>query len=252
MLVTMSSAVIIYYNENNTIKILTGIESYYCYEDKTDDPIYNELLLNWQTPSSREEASMRAYQLSMYYKTRIQYTLPDKDNIIHYSCITNQSKIGIIKGGIEKNEDSLETIQREVKEEIGVIIPSNRFIKAPLHIPRTTIYLLPINYKEMKWIEYRIKERQEQLVGEIFNLEFRTIYEIKKSDYKMNSVTSFMCSHSTKLIVPLEVNESIMIPSSPRSCYTPFLLQPIRPLHDSWKRENGTWKNNRVSLLELL
>lgn len=244
-----SSAAILFCKVDDTIKILSGIESYYCYEHKENDPMYNSLLLKWETPDNREEASLRCFQLSTQYKTRIQYTLPDKNNIIHYSCVTQQSKIGIIKGGIEPNESSLDAIKREIIEEVGIVVESSRFYKACVTIPCTTIYMVPINYFEMLFIEERIKERSDQLVGEIFDLRFRTVQDIINSDYKMNSITSYTCSHINKLYFnPTTKNDKEIIPSSPRQVESyPYI--PIYPLHDSWKWEKGNY--TRESLLEL-
>jgi 8-oxo-dGTP pyrophosphatase MutT (NUDIX family) len=243
----ITSAAILFCNVDDTIKILTGIESYYCYEHKESDPVYNSLLEKWEKPVDREEAALRCVQLSTEYNTRIQYTLPDKDHIVHYLCVTNHSKIGIIKGCIEKDETSLDAIKREIMEEVGIIIEPSRFYKSSVSFSRTIIYMVPINYFEMLSIEERIKERNDQLVGEIFDLRFRTVQEIKDSSYDMNSVTKYICYHIHKLYFNQTTKHDKEIRlSSPRQTET-YPYVPIVPLYDSWKWENGV----RESLLEL-
>lgn len=239
----MSAAVMMYYRSNGVIRILSGIESYYCFETPTSVE-EQEQLLDWERPSSREEAAERAMVLAQHYGTHIQYSPPDASKRIHYCCVTQKSKMGVIKGSIEDGEEPLATIQREMQEEIGLMVPSHRLIPSGFRIPRMTTFWMPISQKEVNWIELRINERREQLIGEVFDVAFRTVDEIKSSGFALNSVTRFLLSHLPNRL-PFPLKEFDLRPTSPRRSRT-YPIQPVRPLFDPWE-----WGTQRSSLFPI-
>lgn len=238
------SAAIVYTFVNGQIQLLTGIESYYCYES-TMDPLYNQKLIELETPPSLEEAANRATQLAKEHQTHVQYTPPDEQRRIHFCCVTDQSKIGIIKGGVKDNEDPLQTIQRELMEEVGILLPIHRFLPTPFYLPRTTCYWVPVHPHEAHWMMYRIQQRKEQLVGEVFDLQFRSLDQIRQSTFYLNSVSRYVIQHIPYMELPFPPTENDMYVSSPRHTKA-YPAQIIRPIQDSWR-----WGMERKSLFSM-
>ena len=203
------------------------------YENHSDQAI-NSLIINWETPETHEEAARRAHQLSVHYQTPIQFSPPNKEGRVRFCCVTQYSKIGLIKGSVERNEKPLETIQREILEEIGIIIPEHRFIPTPYHMPRMSIFWVPVTKKEVNWMERRIKERSEQLMGEVFDVRFRTMEEIRTTSFSMNSVTKYICNHIQPYRWPHPKTEFDFRPSSPRHTQSHEPM-PLIPLQDPWQ-----------------
>lgn len=241
------AAAAIYTIRDGVLYLLTGIESYYCYEDNTNDEYYQKRLVSWESPKTDEEAAFRAFLLASQCNNHIQYTLPDKNNRVHFCCVTSLSKIGVMKGGMEHNETPIQTIQREIIEEIGMLFPKDRFFRTSFTIPRTTCYWVPVSEEESIMIEKRIKERKEQLRGEVFDIAFRTIDSIKEMNYELNSVSKRIIKEINYTHLPKlpEYQHSDIHPSSPRKTQT-YPSYCITPVEDNW-----VWGTPRTSLFSI-
>jgi ADP-ribose pyrophosphatase YjhB (NUDIX family) len=179
--------VLVYYNdkENETVRILTGMESYYCFEE-SNDAIYNERLRQFET-CTPEEASTRAKELSERFQRTIQYG-DFINNRTHFCCLTTNSHLGVIKGDVFENERFIHAIQRELREETGLIVPESRFLQrdVPFSHHHTSIYFVPLRESELYSIENYFTRRKNNHCGELFDLAFRDLLKEKE---EMNHIT---------------------------------------------------------------
>ncbi len=178
--------VALFYDQTRMTHILTGIESYYCFEEGADAD-YNERLRQLEV-CSPEEASERARWLSHHHQRTIQYG----DFIhhrTHFCCLTTNSHIGLIKGDVFPDEPYPVAIQREIREETGLRVPLSRIIPLEL-IPfahyRVSYFGIPLTSEEIQNILHYFEQRQRSHCGELFQLEFRHLPFVNEP---MNHVT---------------------------------------------------------------
>lgn len=178
----MKVAALLY--ESDSLKMLCGLESYYCYEES----IYpeNNNYLHSLEFCSEEKAIHTAITLSKYFDIEIRYTEFNKEGRTHFCCLTSNSHLGIIKGNVEPNEEPIIAMQREIYEEVGINVPLSRLVSCGFLQRRTIMYLVPLSSNEVVDINNRILERKKRHCGEIFNLEFR---DLGKSSIPMNQIT---------------------------------------------------------------
>ena len=221
--------VLLYYKDKETLRILTGIESYYCFEE-SHDLVYNERLRHFETCSSNE-ASMRAKELSERFQRTIQYG-DFINNRTHFSCLTTNSHLGVIKGDVFENESFIHAIQRELREETGLIVPESRFLikDVPFSHHHTTIYFAPVSQIELYSIENYITIRKNSHCGELFDLAFRDLLCIND---EMNHITRCIVTWlRTQPVFPeLDTIDSVefesVVNSEPSIVYnTPRIIEP--------------------------
>ena len=181
---------IVIYNEINK-HILCGFESYYCFEEDSDD---KDLIKKWEI-CSEKEASKRAIYLSMLYNIEIRYVAFYKKRT-HFCCKTSNSHLGIIKGNMFQDEDSITAVRREVEEEVGIKIPLSR-LQYRIHIPNqpkpTSIFLLPVTMIESIDIINHVNERKKRHYGEIFDVHFRDMFYNKdKKNYITKQISTWI------------------------------------------------------------
>ena len=179
----MRVAAVIY--DINTKDILIGKESYYCFE-KSDNPTEQSKLDKFES-CTEEEAIQTAFQLSKMYNIEVRYSEFEHGKT-HFVCQTSNSHWGIVKGHGEKGESAIDAIIRETYEEVGVIVPKERWRRITLpHLHRPThTFLIGVSSEERADIEKHIEERRLRHCGELFYLAFRDINNVPQP---MNHIT---------------------------------------------------------------
>lgn len=192
-----NSCVIIYCNKLNTICVLVGDESQWVSDDYDIDTLVNckdfEKIPNIYTYKDlHKECKKRVNYLQQYIKEQIKYDTPEyiqNENIfkIHFRYLKPNYKTGFIKGGRKDNENSLQTIKREIQEEIGMLenysdIFLTHIIDKPLHyfkqISLISYFKLEVSDYIKNSIEEKIIDRHNQSYGELFNVRFIKIKDI--------------------------------------------------------------------------
>lgn len=190
--------------DNAQFYILTGIENRFCYEENPRDPAYNESIRQFQSfptaaglSAAKNEARSRAYALSQHYRMNIHYTQIEQDKKDHTRYHTNfcfqttDSTIGIIKGGVEAEDGGSwkRALQRELAEETGIRITRTDRLQSinddswkswfPHKGMQVHLFMMTVNRVEREWIERRIRHREANHCGELFQLEFRNLDSIR-------------------------------------------------------------------------
>jgi len=195
------ASIVIYYTDYfGEISILVGKESNYLKEQT----MINNIRVNQKEiesfekvegdiPSAKRKFQKTAEDLSKKYGTEIRY-----DEVIQtgnnkctttFRCVIPGSYLGIVKGGKKPNEtDSKDTIHREIQEEIGLII-SKKLIKNILPLPHcvkgngrkydTFMYQVDLSGKTS--FDTKILDRKMKHSGEMFDLEFKSLDDIKNN-----------------------------------------------------------------------
>ncbi len=237
----MKVAAVIYDIENN--EILSGIESYYCFEED----YYNQkefIEINKWEKGTEKEYIDRSIYLSQYYKRRIQYT--EASSRTHFCCITVNSHMGIIKGNVNDNETLIDAIKREIQEETGLIIDESRMMKNNIYNCNTHIYLIPVSKEEKLEINQYLIERDKQHKGELFNVQFRSSNDLMNS--KCNYVTDVCINWFKKNKFPTIDNDNkISYEDIIHSNYIEKNNFKIEPLYEP----PFVWGKKRRSLLKI-
>jgi len=116
--------------------------------------------------------------------------------------MTTNSQLGIIKGNAYHQEESIDAINREVYEEVGLIVPKERWntlISIPHPLRPSRIYFLAVTPEERLAIETHIEERRKRHCGELFQIGFR---DLRTTDLPMNHLTRRICEWLMKQILP--------------------------------------------------
>lgn len=180
----MKVAAVLY--DPSTQEVLCGLESYYCFEE-SENKVENQRLFELEF-DTEEHAIQHAIRLSELYQREIRYS-EFENKRTHYCCLTTNSHMGIIKGNGNKDEKPIDAIQREISEEVGIIIPLER-LRDTLTLSHiklyTTVYLVPCSNEERQQIEIQIEERRKRHCGELFHMAFRNLLTVT---HPMNYIT---------------------------------------------------------------
>ena len=181
----MKVAVILYHEL--THHVLCGVESYYCFEESSNRD--ESRLIRYLETCSEMEASRRAMHLSRLYQMEIRYVSFYRQRT-HYCCLTSNSHLGIIKGNVNRGEDLVSAIQREVQEEVGILLPADR-LQHTIPLSRqpkpTSVFLVPVTHAESIAILEHAEALRQRHYGEIFNVGFR---DLQDTDHTCNYITN--------------------------------------------------------------
>ena len=181
------AGIIIYFLKNKIPHILTGIEGKYISD--CDKSIKR---LEWTTLKNAEEyftSTAMSFTELVHFD---QVSAKQNGYSVNFLKIEKDSKEGIVKGGMDVNDRNnyINTINREMKEEIGVDLDElDAFyqLKDIGMADQYKIFSLYVNKKQVKKIEESIFDMEMKHKGELFYTSFKPIDHI---DYKqINSKT---------------------------------------------------------------
>ena len=128
----------------------------------------------------------------LFNDTRIQYDTPEKTNNgyrVHYRCLPDNFKKGVIKGGLDKETDNgntKNTIMREIREEVGMNVDPNNVILIGT-CEDYDVYSIKIPNKYIDIFKSAIESRKKRMSGEVYDLEFTTLSMIQSELNRYNS-----------------------------------------------------------------
>jgi 8-oxo-dGTP pyrophosphatase MutT (NUDIX family) len=171
----MSGALVLaYYKENGIFYIVSAFES--GYENKKDIPI--------GTPDNDEFVKLDEDWIK---NKETQYVIdhePTADRVGRYSIRRKNNKFGFPKGGAKGTETPLDTAVREFDEEVGYNLDPTKL--KVLQQSEYTVYTYNVLTDEKKTIESAIATMKANRKGELFEIMFRSLEEIKKEKRNMN------------------------------------------------------------------
>ena len=171
----MSGALVLaYYKENGIFYILSAFES--SYENKKDIPI--------GTPDNDEFVKLDEDWIK---NKETQYVIdhePTADRVGRYSIRRKNNKFGFPKGGAKGTETPLDTAVREFGEEVGYDLDPTKL--RVLQQSEYTVYTYNVLTDEKKTIEGAIATMKANRKGELFEIMFRSLEDIKKEKKFMN------------------------------------------------------------------
>ena len=171
----MSGALVLaYYKENGIFYILSAFES--SYENKKDIPI--------GTPDNDEFVKLDEDWIK---NKETQYVIdhePTADRVGRYSIRRKNNKFGFPKGGAKGTETPLDTAVREFGEEVGYNLDPTKL--KVLQQSEYTVYTYNVLIDEKKAIESAIATMKANRKGELFEVMFRSLEDIKKEKKFMN------------------------------------------------------------------
>lgn len=233
------------YNEE-TWRVLSGFESYYCFE-KSGDVYYNSLIDRIET-CNEEEAIWRSIMLSKLFGIEIRYT-EFINHRTHYSCMTTNSHLGLIKGNVDKGELPEDAMIRELYEEVGIIIPKERLIlhrlPSSVRVRQMVFFMIPVTFDEEQQIMNQVEERRKRHCGELFKIGFRDL--VNDSSQK-NQITSRVSDWLSKIkylprantVYPIKMGKLLPVMTDETMYPESYIIEP--PF---------VWNQVRFSLLPL-
>jgi 8-oxo-dGTP pyrophosphatase MutT (NUDIX family) len=166
--------VLAYYKENGIFYIVSAFES--SYENKKDIPI--------GTLNDDEFAKLDEDWIN---NKETQYVIDNEttaDRAGRYSIRRVNDKFGFPKGGAKGTETPLDTAVREFGEEVGYDLDRTKL--RVLQHSEYTVYTYNVSTDEKKAIEDAIATMKANRKGELFEVMFRSIEDIKKEKKFMN------------------------------------------------------------------
>ena len=205
-----ASAVIYYTSKDGKIYILVGKESNYLYEKEllTPDQISEIIKRQKFTPvlskskSPSEKSSLKNEKNLNSAKRFFQRGAEELEKILNipevrydeaiyndadqtyetiYRYLVENPKLGIIKGKKNVDENTRDTIYREMMEEVGIAVnKSSLNLYGNLDCKRYDSYRLEVSSDvKVKQFKEIIIDRKKKHRGEMFDLEFKELSEIK-------------------------------------------------------------------------
>ena len=241
-----ASAVIYFLGTNNTCFILVGKESSYLREQtilnnvKVDEKKIRDLE-NFSRKSdnkqdnefyAKQNFTNQAKSLSKEFNVEIRYdeivTDDHKNFTTTFRCLVPESRLGVVKG--RKNEsdaDTHVTILREISEETGLKIDSQKTVEKITPKSRETVtkkqgpcklytydtFKHEVSENGKRAFEKAIADRKNKHKGELFEMEFKSLEKIKN---EFNSLNNFSRCAIDKFIEDQEQNQN----QSPNSSIT--------------------------------
>ena len=105
----------------------------------------------------------------------------------------------MIKGNVHPRETLEHAIQREIREETGVIFSESRVQRLPCKMYHTHMFVVSVSALERKAIEAHIKERERRHKGELFHVGF----------YNPSQIDRTRCNHVTQTVLKSYVREPV-------------------------------------------
>lgn len=204
------ASAVIYYDSNGKIYILVGKESNYLYEKELLTPEQISEIIKRQkfTPvlskskSPSEKSSLKNEKNLNSAKRFFQRGAEELEKILNipevrydeaiyndadqtyetiYRYLVENPKLGIIKGKKNVDENTLDTIYREMKEEVGIVVnKSSLNLYSNLACKKYDCYKLLVSSDDkVSHFKTTIIDRKKKHRGEMFELEFKELSEIK-------------------------------------------------------------------------
>lgn len=177
---------IVYYKYQNTTWILIGQEGRYLSDlhrisegdirtSKNDPAFYR----------NKAKSLMKKYGVPIQYDKIVK-----KGDKYEVEWRTPMKSWGFPKGGREGSESVLETLSRELIEEVGIPIIDKFNPEFLLNVEQSkgttkyiySFYKIEVTREYAQIIEESIKKKSEEYSGEMFNLGFRPINELERLD----------------------------------------------------------------------
>lgn len=184
-----AGAIIYYLDESMrkpTTYILIGQEGRYLSDLKTIRPSDSQ-----NSKSDTMFFRNKAKELSRRFGIPVQYdAIKRKGDIYSVIWRTPMNSWGFPKGGREANETAIQTLTRELTEEVGLPITDKYTPKFLMNVEQSkdakayvyAFYTIEITKAYASVIIDVIKDKQENMSGEMFNLAFKPAEELMKYD----------------------------------------------------------------------
>jgi ADP-ribose pyrophosphatase YjhB (NUDIX family) len=189
--------IIIWYRQGDDVFALTGTESVYLSdrfpaETKENYRLENEYYnMYHDIEKAKEYFTERASVLSKILSKLVKYDTPvwrQNRYEVNMRHLVGKCKKGLPKGNREGSESAFQVIRREVKEELGIHIPSDIRQYTNLgHITKEDyrnkkrsyqVFLYEINPSHLEDYKARFEERIKTHYGEVYDWKFENIKDI--------------------------------------------------------------------------
>ena len=231
---TSGATIIIYCydTEKDTTFLLTGKESKYVtdlskYPEfrqfmdliETKENFVGENLEEAKTFFSKEARVLEKGDVGSYIESqrlgnrRIHYDTPIRTTTgfhVKYRFLPKVFKRGVIKGGKEESESSEDAILREVREEVGMNIPKEEF-KLIGNCSDNDVFSLNVAIRNIKMFENAIASRYEKRSGEVFDLQFKPLFQIEAEIAQYNAKSRCAIELFTSQMTSVAVVPSVAV-----------------------------------------
>lgn len=221
------AGIIFWYNSRENPIILVGKESVYISDLINDDPTFaakfGELVSEKQEFNTSSLSSMsdeaKLKEAKKVFSRRaeslkeildlglLKFDTPQKTETgyrVNFRYLPLDFKRGIIKGKSDNNETPLETVLREVGEELGINI-SEREQNKMVNLGDCggyTIFSLQVDRSFIEFVGQRVKERLTARSGEIYDFTFKPLSEIETLLNNFNSKSKCAINEFKRQILP--------------------------------------------------
>ena len=195
------AGVILHYNDGTKNYALVGKETRYLsdfsvpieinkYERKEKENQTYEEMCKYYSDKAKELSKIKLFEKEMYISYDRPYIKNNewKVNMRVVKHENDKENYGMPKGGKDdRDKDPKDTAIRELEEEVGVKMDKSRlnFLEVERHYH---FYQVKINEEEVKKIKEMIEKMREENVGEMHDLQFMEIGEIRKNINKFNGL----------------------------------------------------------------